>query len=670
VTRPWWGREARGAAPRRVYDPPSLADDLRADIEQESSARRPAFTPEWRLRRKGDPADAMMHLHAELAEPVLQRINRLPEKLYTEFLRTAGVAPAPAKPARAVLAFTVADSSPRSVTVAEGFQVSASGGDGERVVFETERNLYAAPGDVSMLVVQDGNRFSEIHPDDENAAAAFGSQPVAGSAFLIGLSSEIPPTQSVSMYVRLKGEGGRPSPVMRGRRSQNESGPVPILRWSVFNGIRFEDAEVIQDETRRFSQSGILEIRCPRVWKAGTPANLAADNDLRWLRLQLVAGEFADPPMLSRITLNAVTAIAARTVRNEVLEYVAGSERRKMRVSQKPVLAGSMRLVVNEGTISGAAGGASGNEAFVWEEVDDLNAAAAEAKVFELDEASGVLTFGDGNRGAALPEGFRHVIAERYQVASGAASSVDAEAVSGLLSSAPFLTEVTNPERATGGRDAEPADRTLARGPRQVRARDRSVTIADYNLLALDATGASVTRAHSVAGVHAGQVDAEVPGTVSIYLTGEPAAEGPPYPDPGSLEAVARFLVDEIAPAGIEVVAAAPYFHEVSVRASLVLNRNADQVAVLNQSLDVINRYLDPLHGGDDGNGWPFGGEIVHNLLVQKILAEVPQLEGITQLNLIVDAVTHPSCANFVPQANSLLWTLAHELTIVERVSS
>ena len=105
-----------------------------------------------------------------------------------------------------------------------------------------------------------------------------------------------------------------------------------------------------------------------------------------------------------------------------------------------------------------------------WIEVDDLDAFGPDARVFELDEVSGVLTFGDGERGAALPDGFRHVVAQRYQVASGLASSVAAEEVSGLLSSMPFLVGVTNPLPASGGRDAETIANAARRGPRKIRA--------------------------------------------------------------------------------------------------------------------------------------------------------------------------------------------------------
>src|SRR5262245_24293293 len=105
----WWGREALGLSAPGPLDPPQLIRPGRTAVRAEVEARSAAFTAEWRQRTPGDAGDALLNLHAELAEPLLERVNRLPEKTFREYLRAATIEVAAARPARATLAFTVAE---------------------------------------------------------------------------------------------------------------------------------------------------------------------------------------------------------------------------------------------------------------------------------------------------------------------------------------------------------------------------------------------------------------------------------------------------------------------------------------------------------------------------------------------------------------------------------
>jgi predicted phage baseplate assembly protein len=337
-----------------------------------------------------------------------------------------------------------------------------------------------------------------------------------------------------------------------------------------------------------------------------------------------------------------------------------------MRVTQRPVLPESLQLTVDEGAIgAGADAGAQ-----PWRAIEDLDAWGPDDRVFELDEVTGELQFGDGVHGMLLPRGIRHVFAQRYQVATGDAGAVAANQITSLLSSAPFVTKVSNALPASGGNDAMSISEASRLGPQRLRARDRAVTVADYELESFAAQGADVSRAHAVGGTHAGLNNARVPGTVSVYLLGPRAASTPPYPSQASLDAVASHLSAKVAPAGVEVVAAAPHFHEVSVRATLTVAANADFGEVLRAALRELDAYLDPLTGGGDGRGWPFGGVIKYAALVRHVIAHVPGLVALSRLNLTVDGVANEACSDFQPLPHSLFWPLPHELRVVEKVRS
>jgi predicted phage baseplate assembly protein len=663
----WWGRESQNRKPPGPLDPPQLTPPGRATVRAAVEARIAAFTPEWRRRTPGDAGDALLSLHGELAEPLLERLNRMPEKAFREYLRTAGISAVAARPARATLAFTVADTAPSSALIPPGFQVAASAADGSggRVIFETETALYAAPGKIASTFVQDGNRFFDIPLIGTDPAAnnlVFGNVPRPGAALLVGLLGNVAPGPNITFMIHRTTRVGPPPAIAHGGIGPDAGVAQPILRWSFFDGGRFESAEIIRDESRGLLQSGLVELRCPRSWRTGIPAGVTVPKPLRWLRLQLVAGAFASPPTLAFIELNAVTALAARTVRGEVLDYVPDSDGRRMRVTQRPVLPGSLELTVDEGAIgAGADAGAQR-----WREIEDLDGYGPDDRVFELDEVTGELQFGDGVHGMLLPRGIRHVVAQRYQVAPGGAGAVAANQIISLMSSVPFVTKVSNALPASGGHDAMSILEASRLGPQQLRARDRAVTVADYELEALAAPGADVSRAHAVGGTHAGLDDARVPGTVSLYLLGPRAASTPPYPSQASLDAVASHLSATLSPAGVEVVAAAPRFHEVSVRATLVVATNADFGEVLRATLRELDLYLDPLTGGEDGRGWPFGGVIKYAALVRRVIASVPGLVALSTLNLTVDGETLGACSDFTPRPNSLLWPLPHELRVDE----
>src|SRR6185436_7073627 len=123
---------------------------------------------------------------------------------------------------------------------------------------------------------------------------------------------------------------------------------------------------------------------------------------------------------------------------------------------------------------------------------------------------------------------FRNVRAVRYRVGGGRAGAVGAEAVNTLLSSMPFVTKVNNPWPASGGVDRETVQQAMRRGPEEIRARSRAVTIADYALLARQAQGANIARAHAVAGLHPAFPGRAIPGVVGVFVVPEDRNEGPP----------------------------------------------------------------------------------------------------------------------------------------------
>jgi predicted phage baseplate assembly protein len=681
----WWGLEAEpGDRPPMVPGPgpagiqPELLTATRESVRAAIRARIRGFTPDWTNLARDDAGVALVRLFGTMAEPVLRRVNRLPEKALVEHLRIAGVQPLPATAAAALLEFTVSAAAGRSVLVPPGYQAGAAPaiGQGEQVVFETEHAVQATPATIGGAAVEEAGLVAEV---DLGAAAArpfpaFGADPRPGNALWVGLALDpavASPSPSLAIGLVAAAPAGAPPAAAGGGVAPLPVPPPPLLRWELLDGGRRVPVELLRDETGSLRRTGVVELGLPRSWRPGRPPGGPGLPELLWLRVEFVQGTYPAPPSLAAVRVNLARATAVRTIRDEVLERTEdgpGDGLTRMRVSQVPVLPGSLVVEVDDdpgGDVFGTEGGEAGASSR-WEEVDSLAVHGPGAQVFEVDHAAGELTFGDGIHGARVPQGFRNVRAVVYRAGGGAQGRVDAQAVSTPVTSVPFVDAVTNPFPASGGVDAEADAAAIRRGPDELRSRGRAVTPADYAALARRAPGAEVARAHGVAGLHPDFPGAAIPGVVGVLVVGPDRADGPPYPTEADLQAVTAFLTRTVAPAGVEVVAAAPRFHRVQVEAQVVLDPDEAATEVVRQAGDALRRYLHPLQGGDAATGWPFGGTLRHVALVRLLLG-VDGVLAVPQLNVVLDGVRQPPCTDRPIAAHALLWPDGHELLPVEQ---
>ncbi|UOX92720.1 putative baseplate assembly protein [Amycolatopsis sp. FBCC-B4732] len=687
MTDVWWARDSGedahmvpGPGPSGVE--PELVDASREAVRAAVRDRIPGYTPDWTNPDRQDAGVALVRLFGAQAEPVLLRVNRLPEKILAEHLGTAGVRRRPATAAAALLEFTVKPPDGASVLVPAGFQAAATGTDGD-VVYETDQDLYATPATLGVLAVQRGGALEPV-PLGPNGPgrpfAPFGTEPQPGNALWLGLDGTASPFPSLSLGFVVA--AAPPVPAAAGGLTPLPLAPQPLLRWDVLDGGRFRPAEVVRDETRGLRASGTVELRVPRTWAPGQPPAARPGPALRWLRLQVAQGTFTvstgappqaggsatrtpreavvAPPLVSGLRLNTVAATAARTIFDEPLEPIQDpanpSERRRLRLSQVPILAGTVVIEVDDDPGMDLFGTTEGT-ASPWQEVPSLAAHGPDDRVFVVDYDTGVVTFGDGVNGAPVPPGFRNVRAVRYRVGGGAAGAVAAGAVNGLRTARPFVTGVTNPFPATGGSDAEPDADVVRRGVEELRSRGRAVAPADYGLLALRAPGASIARANGVPGLHPDFAGTPIPGVVGVLVVPPFEAGGtePPVPTAATLRAVADFLSREVAPAGVTVVAGPVAFRRIGVEARVVLDTGQDRAAVLAGAADAVTTYLDPLRGGENGGGWPFGGAVRHTALVRRLLA-VDGVLAVSGLVLTADGLRLPPCADHPIPPADLVW--------------
>jgi hypothetical protein len=188
------------------------------------------------------------------------------------------------------------------------------------------------------------------------------------------------------------------------------------------------------------------------------------------------------------------------------------------------------------------------------------------------------------------------------------------------------------------------------------------VTVADYALLALRAEGAQIARAHAAAGFHPDVPGPPVPGLVGVLIVPVRRDQRPPLPVPGELDSVARYLTGRVAPAGVQVIVGSPRYERIRVEGRIVADPDADLGAVVRAAITVVDAYLDPVTGGDDGQGWPFGAPVRHAALVRRLLAATPGLRAVSSLNLVADGRRLPPCADHPVAPHGLPYPAIHEL--------
>jgi Baseplate J-like protein len=110
------------------------------------------------------------------------------------------------------------------------------------------------------------------------------------------------------------------------------------------------------------------------------------------------------------------------------------------------------------------------------------------------DEAKTTVIFGDGERGARLPSGLENVTAV-YRNGIGKGGNVRAEQISLLVTRPLGVKEVTNPQPATGGADAESRDEARRNVPVALLAMDRLVSVQDYEDFARTFAGVGKAKA-------------------------------------------------------------------------------------------------------------------------------------------------------------------------------
>lgn len=190
-----------------------------------------------------------------------------------------------------------------------------------------------------------------------------------------------------------------------------------------------------------------------------------------------------------------------------------------------------------------------------------------------------------------------------------------------------------------GGVDGESVDNARVRGPLTLRTLHRAVVPEDYERLAREAApGIARVKCVPAAAADDGPV-AELAGGIRLLVV--PAGRGDEQgrigfgdldPPTDILESIAAYL-DKRCPVGTRLMVEPPFYQGVTVAARVLAAPGAEAGPLKDAALAALYRYFNPLAGGPDGQGWPFGRP-VHAGEVFAVLQQVPGLELVEDVKL------------------------------------
>ncbi|NET24637.1 putative baseplate assembly protein [Okeania sp. SIO1I7] len=403
--------------------------------------------------------------------------------------------------------------------------------------------------------------------------------------------------------------------------SQNEQ---LKLSWQYWNGKEWGTLTV-RDETENFTRPGLIEFLPPGDFAPRKDFNLPPHY---WLRVRWLSGDYEVEPRLKRVLLNTTMAVQTLTIQKEILGSSDGNENQKFQTTKQPILAAQQlevreleipsiqeqqKIVFEEGedaitSILDATG--RPKEIWVrWHQVKDFYQSGTRDRHYVLDNLTGKITFGDGRNGLIPPPGRGNIRMNRYQTGGGTAGNKASGSIVQLKTTVPYVDKVINHQAAAGGAEAETLNSLIERAPREIRHRQRAVTLEDYEDLAKLASP-EVIRAKCIplTNLKVNPLDTgELLGAVSVIIVPRSTA-AKPLPSLELINRVQDYLETRGSPT-VNISVVGPLYVRVSITVEIALISLEGGSQVAQAVEQKLASFLHPLTGGFEGMGWDFGRE-------------------------------------------------------------
>ncbi len=228
-----------------------------------------------------------------------------------------------------------------------------------------------------------------------------------------------------------------------------------------------------------------------------------------------------------------------------------------------------------------------------------------------------------------------------YRTGGGREGNVQSGSIIIAKTAVPYVARITNHRAARNGSDAESLEEAVLRVPAILRTRDRAVTPEDFESLTLQAAEGAIVRVRCLPAK-----TTQESGTVRLLVV--PAANTDTIArgegiepelftlSPQLREQITNYL-DERRLLGIQIRLQTPEYVGVAVQTEVALESEykhpSAQQEILGQLRVALYRFLNPITGGLDRQGWPFGRPVYPSDIV-NLFQQFPAVRylGVVQL--------------------------------------
>ncbi|MBF2064581.1 MAG: putative baseplate assembly protein [Calothrix sp. C42_A2020_038] len=673
----------------------NLDDRAFDDLVEECIQRIPRYCPEWTDHNLSDPGITFIEVFAWLTDQMLLRFNQVPRKNYVAFLELLGIKLQPPAPAQTDLTFYLTTDLPETHRIEAGVEVGTLRTETtEAIVFSTDHPLIIGKPQLRYFLtaqtVEDTpvafrDRFTNQWTRNPNGQwegreqSLFEDTPQPGNCFYIVLEPEDPLDGNV-LAISITGTTATPTGI-------NPNNPPRL--WEAWDGEKWQPVllQPSDDATRGFSfyeiaqqgsnptQGTEVVLHLPETF----PVQSFTSYRGRWLRCVYTVPEsnqsgFGSSPRITGLGVRAiggtVRASQSTLIQNERLGISDGTPGQTFQILGTPILArrDSEYILVTP----------PGGLPQTWQEVSDFADSRPEDLHYTIDSLTGIVQFGPLIRepdqlrnktrirgkiqqptledtqvqirdtelqgqeyqyGAVPPRGAEIKIVA-YRTGGGRQGNVQKDTLKFLKVAVPYVESVVNHKPAINGADAQSLEQAVLKAPQILRIRDRAITCEDFEVLAKKAGNGAIARvrclpANAISGAGMVRLILVPQANTDAITQGEGISPNLFTLQPSLRQQVLNYL-DERRILGVQVQLQEAEFVGVSVQAEVALepaynNPLARQEILMNIRVGLY-KYLNPLTGGIDGNGWPFGRPVY----TSDIIALLQKIPGVYYLGVVL----------------------------------
>ncbi len=649
---------------------PNLDDRKFQDIVSEARSKIPLYCPNWTDYNLSDPGITIIELFAWMVDMLLYRLNRVPEKNYIKFMDMIGIRLEPPNPAKVNVTFRLSTPQPEQVTIPQGTEIATVRTETQDAIsFTTDYDFSIVLPGLSYALTAVDDKYTDIlsplnNPD--RTVSVFQEVPQENDALYLGYAEDLAShTLLLSVQSTLEGIGVNPQD--------------PPWSWEYWDGDyeKWSPMLLEEDTTGGLNANGQIIVHIP-----GSSAMRDVNGMFAcWIRCRAIqprsgqSGYSSSPKVRSIVSESigcTVPASQSFKTTNELLGRSTGKPGQEFQLHNVPVLTLEHGETIEVET-------ENEGEFETWQLVTDFADSGPDDRHFSIDNITGEINFGPSMKQPAgeerqygkIPPVDRLIRFSSYRSGGGIIGNVGEGTIKVLKSSIPYIDSVRNFDRARDGTDAETLEMAKLKVPHVLKANTRAVTREDFEYLALQASP-KVARAKGISPGDSTDNNLS-PGTMRVLLV-PTVAECERYIPVEQLEMPRKVIeevrdyLDERRLLGTRLELGEPEYLYVSVEAHVRIRRGYQKQAAEDIEKKLY-QYINPICGGANGTGWPFG----RGLIPSEIHACLQNIQNVDYIEEVKIYPVDPSTGEKqdavnrinVPY-NGLLCSYSHEVILVE----